>query len=105
MICVVAEGINRLLVPMPLPTGPLLSILRCQIEKGLPSTTLKSISSRSSIGRPRKLSLDYILDRALYVLTTGVQWRHLPVKHGSTTDRTGNVVEKSWCRNPGQTTS
>eukprot|EP00968_Pinguiococcus_pyrenoidosus_P009533 scaffold739_cov166-Pinguiococcus_pyrenoidosus.AAC.7 len=68
---------------MPLPTGPLLSILRWHIQKSMPSTTLKSIPSRSSIGRPRKLSLDYILDRVMYVLTTGVQWRHLPVKHGS----------------------
>jgi hypothetical protein len=35
------------------------------------------------IGRPRSLSFSYILDRILFVLSSGCQWSHLPVFNGS----------------------
>ena len=41
------------------------------------------ISSRSPVGRPRSLSFPYILDRILFLLTSGCQWRLLPVSNGS----------------------
>jgi len=40
-------------------------------------------SSRSPIGRPRSLSFSYILDRILFLLSSGCQWSRLPVSHGS----------------------
>ena len=35
------------------------------------------------IGRPRRLSFSFILDRVLFVLSTGCQWSRLPVPGGS----------------------
>ena len=44
-----------------------------------------SVSSSSSfpIGRRRAFSFSFILDRILYLLTTGCQWSRLPVSGGS----------------------
>lgn len=39
--------------------------------------------AQSGGGRPRTLALDYVLDRISYVLRTGCQWSHLPVRDGS----------------------
>jgi len=40
-------------------------------------------SSSSPIGRPRSLSFSYILDRILFLLSSGCQWSRLPVSNGS----------------------
>ena len=42
-----------------------------------------SRGSRSPVGRPRRLSFPYILDRILFILSSGSQWSLLPVKDGS----------------------
>ena len=34
-------------------------------------------------GRPRRFSLEYIVDRIVYVLQSGCPWRMLPVENGS----------------------
>ena len=36
-----------------------------------------------SLGGPKKFSLDYLIDKFIYILKTGCQWRLLPVKNGS----------------------
>jgi transposase len=34
-------------------------------------------------GRPKALTVDYLIDRIRFVLRTGCQWYHLPVENGS----------------------
>ena len=41
------------------------------------------VRMRVLVGRPRVLSLEYLLDRIVYALRTGCQWSALPVQHGS----------------------
>ena len=40
-------------------------------------------SITSPIGRPRSFSFSYILDRILFLLSSGCQWSRLPLSHGS----------------------
>lgn len=47
------------------------------------SPPLPSLSPRRPIGRPRSLPFPYLLDRILFVLSTGTPWSHLPVSNGS----------------------
>ena len=46
-------------------------------------SSLPTIASRLPVGRPRSLSFPYILDRILFLLSSGCQWSRLPVSNGS----------------------
>jgi len=47
------------------------------------SSPLLSSTRSLSVGRPRSLSFPYILDRILFILSSGSQWSNLPVTNGS----------------------
>ena len=44
---------------------------------------LRFHSSSLPVGRPRSLSFSFILDRVLFLLSSGCQWSNLPVLNGS----------------------
>ena len=43
---------------------------------------IESLQTNHGYGRPQLLSLDYVIDRIVYVLRTGCQWSNLPMKVG-----------------------
>ena len=51
--------------------------------KNLSDPLKKEIVWRAKVGRPRILSLEYIIDRLFYVLITGMSWNELEVVNGS----------------------
>ena len=38
---------------------------------------------RGSLGRPRKFTVEYLVNRIIYALTSGCPWRMIPVESGS----------------------
>ena len=44
---------------------------------------IESLKTKHAYGRPQTLSVDYVIDRIVYVLRTGSQWSNIPVDNGS----------------------
>lgn len=58
-------------------------VLRHQMNNIARNILLTYIKEEYDLGRPRKLSFEYILDRIFYLLRTGSQWSNLHVHNGS----------------------
>ena len=43
---------------------------------------IESLKTKHGYGRPQTLSVDYVIDRIVYVLRTGCQWSNIPVQNG-----------------------
>ena len=44
---------------------------------------IESLETKHGYGRPQLISIDYVINRIVYVLRTGCQWSNLPMKVGS----------------------